>query len=352
MSTNTPPTTSTTTPVTRNSPRSINLPTLVVHSPVHREHKRRNSEPASPTTPKTPQHSTYFTGFPSYTPDPWNLRLASRKSPLPQQQHLRSSPLSPHSRLASPLSRTSSTTAVSSSHLPLPLSSDSDEEDSETLIEEEIEYDTGFIGNSLYLRNTTTNTASMSNPGATMKRKVVIMGSPSVGKTSLTQQYVAPPTYNASYYPTIEDTSHKTVTYNGVQYECEIIDSAGLEEYSLFPGKYGIGVHGYILVYAITSRQSFDMVPIVHDKILDYAGLEKVPCVLVGQKLDLQSERAVSTAEGEALAKKLNAGFIESSAKDNKNVSKAFDVLLAEMQKEYNPAPEKKKASWWSWGAK
>ncbi|WRT67264.1 uncharacterized protein IL334_004231 [Kwoniella shivajii] len=192
----------------------------------------------------------------------------------------------------------------------------------------------------------------MSNSAGTMKRKVVIMGSPSVGKTSLTQQYVSPPTYNASYYPTIEDTSHKTVTYNGIQYECEIIDSAGLEEYSLFPGKYGIGVHGYILVYAITSRQSFEMIPIVHDKILDYAGLEKVPCVIVGQKLDLQSERVITTVEGETLAKKLNAGFIESSAKDNKNVGKAFDVLLAEMQKEYNPEPEKKKSSWWSWGAK
>lgn len=75
----------------------------------------------------------------------------------------------------------------------------------------------------------------------------------------------------------------------------------------------------------------------------------------------------VTTAEGEALAKKLNAAFVESSAKDNKNVGvslprlsslrmkliasgKAFEVLLGEMQKEYNPAPEKKKAGWFSWG--
>lgn len=79
----------------------------------------------------------------------------------------------------------------------------------------------------------------------------------------------------------------------------------------------------------------------------------------------------ITKAEGEALAKKLNAGFIESSAKDNTNVGestlpatpvsrdvggmltspvKAFEVLLAEMQKEYNPAPEKKKSSWFSWG--
>ena len=75
--------------------------------------------------------------------------------------------------------------------------------------------------------------------------------------------------------------------------------------------------------------------------------------------------RRVSTAEGEALAKKLHAGFIESSAKDNKNVGeyrvllcvaaltvpgKAFEVLLKEMQSQYNPPPEKKKSSWWSWG--
>ena len=58
----------------------------------------------------------------------------------------------------------------------------------------------------------------------------------------------------------------------------------------------------------------------------------------------------VTTAEGEALAKKLNAAFIESSARDNKNVGKAFEVLLGEMQKEYNPAPEKKKSGWFSWG--
>lgn len=183
-----------------------------------------------------------------------------------------------------------------------------------------------------------------------MKRKVVIMGAPSVGKTSLTQQYIAPPTYQESYFPTIEATSHKAVKFNGQEYDCEIIDSAGQDEYTLFPSKYAVGVHGYLLVYSIASRQSFDMIQTVHDKILDFAGLEKVPCVVVGQKTDLgEKSRAVTTAEGEALAKKLKAAFVESSAKDNKNVGKAFEVLLGEMQREYNPAPEKKKTGWFGW---
>jgi Ras family protein len=75
-----------------------------------------------------------------------------------------------------------------------------------------------------------------------------------------------------------------------------------------------------MLVYSIASRQSFDMVTTLHEKILDQSGLDKVPCVVVGQKCDLGNERRVTTAEGEALAKKLGAAFIESSARDNQNV--------------------------------
>ncbi|WOO77124.1 GTP-binding protein rhb1 [Vanrija pseudolonga] len=182
-----------------------------------------------------------------------------------------------------------------------------------------------------------------------LKRKVVILGSPSVGKTSITQQFTTPPTYNEAYYPTIESTSTRTVKYKGKDYEVEIVDTAGQDEFSLFPPKYAIGVHGYMLVYSIASRQSFEMITTLHEKILDQGGLEKVPCVIVGQKSDLANERRVTKAEGEALAKKLGAAFVESSARDNQNIDVAFDALLGEMQREYNPEPEKKKSSWWPW---
>ena len=57
--------------------------------------------------------------------------------------------------------------------------------------------------------------------------------------------------------------------------------------------KYVIGVHGYILMYSVTSRNSFNMVQNVYDKILDFGGTEAVPCVIVGSKTDLETRYVI-----------------------------------------------------------
>ena len=44
---------------------------------------------------------------------------------------------------------------------------------------------------------------------------------------------------------------------------------------------------GFLLVYSITSRNSFNMIQVVHDKIVDFCGVSKIPCVIVGSKCDL-----------------------------------------------------------------
>lgn len=145
--------------------------------------------------------------------------------------------------------------------------------------------------------------------------------------------------FNDSYYPTIESTYNKSITHDGITYECEIIDTAGQDEYSLFNHKYAVGIHGYILVYSIASRQSFEMIQALHDKILDFQGVDKVCTVVVGQKCDLGTARQVTTEEGKSTAKKLKASFIETSAKDNKNVQQVFDLLMVEMRQVFNPPP-------------
>lgn len=50
------------------------------------------------------------------------------------------------------------------------------------------------------------------------------------------------------------------------------MDTAGQDEYSIFPNQYTMDIHGYVLVYSITSLKSFEVVQIIYDKLLDVTG--------------------------------------------------------------------------------
>lgn len=134
-----------------------------------------------------------------------------------------------------------------------------------------------------------------------------------------------------AYYPTIESTFSRDVTHNGVAYQCEIIDTAGQvclsvlfpprllftpssqDEYSILNAKHAIGIHGYVLVYSISSRRSFDMIKVVYDKIIDFCGKTEIPCVIVGTKCDLSSRCALlpSSSVASSSAHTLHSPFTD-----------------------------------------
>jgi len=118
-----------------------------------------------------------------------------------------------------------------------------------------------------------------------------------------------------------------------VDYDCEIIDTAGQDEFSIFHSKHAIGIHGYILVYSTTSRNSFNMIQPLYDRIIDFRGTADIPCVIVGSKTDLENSRQVQPDEGEKLAQQSKAAWVETSAKTNVNVATVFDLCLAEIEK-------------------
>jgi len=172
-------------------------------------------------------------------------------------------------------------------------------------------------------------------------RKIAVLGSRSVGKSSLTVQFVENH-FVESYYPTIENTFSKTIKFKGQEYTTEIIDTAGQDEYSILNSRHSIGIHGYLLIYSVTSRSSWEMVKIIRDKILNHTGTDWVPICLVGNKSDLHMQRQVEPDEGKALAEEWNCAWTEASARHNENVAKAFELVIGEVEKHNAPIEQEK----------
>uniref|UniRef100_A0A8C2IG78 GTP-binding protein Rheb n=1 Tax=Cyprinus carpio TaxID=7962 RepID=A0A8C2IG78_CYPCA len=165
-------------------------------------------------------------------------------------------------------------------------------------------------------------------------RKIAVLGYRSVGKSSLTIQFVEGQ-FVDSYDPTIENTFTKMITVNGQEYHLQLVDTAGQDEYSIFPQTYSIDINGYILVYSVTSNKSFEVVKVIHEKLLDMVGKVHVTeaCLCV-------SLSVISCEEGKALAESWNAAFMESSAKENQTAVEVFKRIILEAEKIDGGAPQ------------
>jgi len=167
------------------------------------------------------------------------------------------------------------------------------------------------------------------------------MGFRGVGKSTITIQFVENH-FVDTYNPTIENTFHKVIKYQGEDYITEIIDTAGQDEFSMFQKRYSVGIDGYILIYSVTSKASLDVVKVVNDKILNANGTDKVPRVLVGNKSDLILERQISREEGQQLSNEWSCAFVECSGKHNENISEIFKQIIIEIEKDQKHPEEKK----------
>jgi len=100
-------------------------------------------------------------------------------------------------------------------------------------------------------------------------------------------------------------------------------DTAGQERFRTITKTYYRGAHGYVLVYDITSAESFEHVKYWLGEIRKN-GNEDVHKVIVGNKADLEDQRMVKYDEGKAFADEKNIPFLETSAKDGLNVQDLF----------------------------
>uniref|UniRef100_A0A4W3GN02 small monomeric GTPase n=1 Tax=Callorhinchus milii TaxID=7868 RepID=A0A4W3GN02_CALMI len=119
----------------------------------------------------------------------------------------------------------------------------------------------------------------------------------------------------------------------------EVLDTAGQEEDAMLIEEKIKWAEGFVIVYSVTDRCSFDEVVRLRFLINHvHAGLKRAhadtspPVVVVANKKDLQYDRMVTEEEGGGVARALNCPFFEISARDSYEETVAvFTALYHEL---------------------
>ncbi|XP_072040898.1 ras-related protein Rab-30-like [Amphiura filiformis] len=160
--------------------------------------------------------------------------------------------------------------------------------------------------------------------------KVVLIGNAGVGKTCLVRRFTQglfPPGQGATIGV---DFMIKTVEVGGEKAKLQIWDTAGQERFRSITQSYYHSADALVLVFDVTSKESFNSLPSWLKEVEQYAS-PKVISVLVGNKIDLASDREVSQDEGEAFAESHTMRFLQTSAKESDNVDKLFMDIAVEL---------------------
>lgn len=134
------------------------------------------------------------------------------------------------------------------------------------------------------------------------------------------------------------DFKIRTVELEGKTIKLQIWDTAGQERFRTITSSYYRGAHGIIVVYDVTDAESFNNVKQWLHEIDRYAS-ENVNKLLVGNKSDLASKRAVTYEQGKEFADSLGIEFVETSAKNATNVEKAFMTMSAQIKARMKAQP-------------
>jgi small GTP-binding protein len=172
--------------------------------------------------------------------------------------------------------------------------------------------------------------------------KIILLGDPAVGKTSLLSQFV-----DGKFF----DEYIQTVGANFLIKEIDLKDSVeklninkdlikdiqekgfrlyfwdiGGQQDKLFVTEYYfVQSHGAIVVFNLVSKESFDSIDFWISKLKELSG--DIPYIIVGNKIDLDDKRAISKEDIEKKVKGYGAEYFETSAKLDRNVNEAFLAL-------------------------
>ncbi|CAL1268515.1 unnamed protein product [Larinioides sclopetarius] len=187
--------------------------------------------------------------------------------------------------------------------------------------------------------------------------KLVVVGDGGVGKSALTIQFFQK-MFVTDYDPTIEDSYIQHTEVDGQWCILDVLDTAGQEEFSAMREQYMRKGDGFLLVYSVTDKQSFENIRHFHTQILRVKDRDSYPMLLVANKVDLVHLRKVPEEQGKELAACLKCGnseldkyikipYIETSAKDPPlNVDAAFHEVVKIIRNQ-PPLQDKRRRRFW-----
>ncbi|XP_067410095.1 GTP-binding protein REM 1 isoform X1 [Emydura macquarii macquarii] len=166
--------------------------------------------------------------------------------------------------------------------------------------------------------------------------RVVLLGDPGVGKTSLVNLFAGIQEKDLPEQQG-EDMYERTLSVDGEETTLLVMDTWEPEKR---PQEEESGSHhdclqvgnAYVIVYSITDRASFESASELRIQLRRTRQAENIPIILVGNKTDLVRRREVSVEEGRACAVVFDCKFIETSATLQHNVAELFEGVVRQIR--------------------
>ena len=133
------------------------------------------------------------------------------------------------------------------------------------------------------------------------KYRLVVVGGGGVGKSALTNQFIQS-YFVTDYDPTVEDSYPKQCVMGDRAARLDILDKAGQEEFGAMKEQYVRTGEGFLLVFSVTDRGSFEEIFKFQRQILRVKDRDEFPMILADNKADLDHQRQVMQEEGQQLA--------------------------------------------------
>ena len=165
------------------------------------------------------------------------------------------------------------------------------------------------------------------------KYKVIVLGDPTVGKTSTILRFTDN-VFMRAYVPTIGiSITQKRFNVKNIPVELVLWDIGGQKKFETIRTQFYEGTSAFILVYDFTNTMSFTNVIHWYRDIKNHQ--HNLKGYLIGNKIDLVKERIVSKIDAIRLARALNVEYFEISALTGKNIKEIFHKLAFDLLNEY-----------------